>query len=292
MEEQNRELCIRLAIPKGRMHDEIARLLDDAGLKLSRSARDYRPTIGLAGWDVKVLKPQAVIEMLAAGARDVGFAGADWVREQDADLVEIFDTGLDQVRLVAAAPASLLDSDGRLPVRPLTVASEYVRTARVWVAERGIEARVLRSWGATEVLPPEDADLIIDNTATGATLEANGLRIIDTLGTSTTRLFASRAAMESPTRRGGIENFASLLQAVLEARRRVLIELNVSAEALERVIEVLPCMREPTISPLHGGAGYALKAAAPRDSLARVIPVLRARGATDIVVTKPVQIME
>lgn len=292
MDTHNRNDSIRLAIPKGRMHDEIARLLDEAGLKLSRSARDYRPTIGLAGWDVKVLKPQAVIEMLAAGARDAGFAGADWVREQDADLIEVLDTGLDPVRLVAAAPGSLLGDRGELPGRNITIASEYVRTARAWAAERGLDARVLRSWGATEVLPPEDADIIVDNTATGATLEANGLRIIDTLGTSTTRLFAARSAMESPARREAIENFASLLRAVLEARRRVLIELNVTAEALERVVEVLPCMREPTISPLHGGAGYALKAAAPRDSLARVIPILRSRGATDIVVTKPVQIME
>ncbi len=292
MDTLDRNESVRLAIPKGRMHDEIARLLDEAGLKLTRSARDYRPTIGLAGWDVKVLKPQAVIEMLAAGARDAGFAGADWVREQDADLVEVLDTGLDPVRLVAAAPGSLLGDRGELPGRNITIASEYVRTARAWAAERGLDARVLRSWGATEVLPPEDADLIIDNTATGATLEANGLRIIDTLGTSTTRLFAARYAMETPARRDAIENFASLLRAVLEARRRVLIELNVTADALERVVEVLPCMREPTISPLHGGAGYALKAAAPRDSLARVIPILRSRGATDIVVTKPVQIME
>ncbi len=57
------------------------------------------------------------------------------------------------------------------------------------------QAEFMRAYGATESLPPDDADLIVDNTATGATLKANGLEIIETLMTSTTRLFASKRVL-------------------------------------------------------------------------------------------------
>jgi ATP phosphoribosyltransferase len=232
--------------------------------------------------------------MLCAGARDVGFAGADWVEELDANVVELLDTGLDSVRLIAAAPTNLLVG-GELPEsvegRTLVVASEYSRIAQRWIESRGMRARFLRSFGATEVYPPDDADCIVDNTATGATLTANGLTIIDELMRSSTRLYASRDAMDDPSRRARIEDLTTLLRSVLEARRRVMLEVNVDRDNLEAVVAALPCMREPTIATLHGSGGYAVKAAVPRDALPRVILELRARGGTDIVVTPPSQIV-
>lgn len=281
---------IRFAIPKGRMHAAVVRLLWDAGVRVDATSRDYRPSIGLEGFEAKILKPRAIVEMLEIGARDVGFSGADWVAEERAGLVELLDTGLDPVRLVAAAPESVLEG-GQLPDRRVVIASEYVAIAERWGRERGLEASVLASHGATEVLPPEDADCIIDNTATGATLGANGLCIVDELMTSSTRLYASRAAMADERKRGEIERFAMLVRSVLEARRRAMVEVNVPADRVEAVVEVLPCMREPTVAPLRGGAGYAVKAAVPRAALAAVIPAIKARGGTDIIVTAPEQIV-
>jgi ATP phosphoribosyltransferase len=282
---------IHFAIPKGRMYDGVVRLLADAGVRVSSTSRDYRPSVNAEGFETKILKPRAIIEMLDSGARDLGFAGADWVAEDGADLIEVLDTGLDRVRLVAAAPESILDSAGRLPARRLVVASEYAEITRRWIASRGMDAELLVSYGATEVLPPEDADCIVDNTATGSTLSANNLRIIDELMVSTTRLYASRRAMESASKRGRIEEFAMLVRSVLEARRRVMVEFNVPADRLDAVVEVLPCMREPTIAPLRGSGGYAVKAAVLRDQLPAVIVAVKARGGTDIVVTTPEQIV-
>lgn len=276
------------------MQDNVLSLLEQAGVRVTMTSRDYRPTVSLEGVQAKILKPQSVVEMLCAGARDVGFAGADWVAELNADVVELLDTGLDSVRLIAAAPTNLLVR-GELPEsvngRPLVVASEYARIAQRWIESRAIRARFLRSFGATEVYPPDDADCIVDNTATGATLAANGLTIIDELMRSSTRLYASRDAMEDPVRRARIEDLTTLLKSVLEARRRVMLEVNVDRDNLESVVAALPCMREPTIATLHGSGGYAVKAAVPREALPRVILDLRARGGTDIVVTPPSQIV-
>lgn len=281
---------LRLALPKGRMQEGVMRLLSDAGIDMRAAERDYRPAAAIEGLDVKILKPQNIIEMLDIGSRDLGFAGADWVAELGIDLVEVMDTGLDPVKLVAAAPTAILEG-GRLPKRRLVVASEYEGIARRWIASEGLDAEFVRSYGATEVFPPEDADCIVDNSATGSTLRANGLSIVAEIMRSTTRLYANKRAMDDPARRERIEWFAMLCRSVLEARGRVMLEVNVDAERLESLIEVLPAMKEPTVSRLMGDAGYAVKIAAPRSALPLLIPRIKARGGTGIVITVPSQIV-
>jgi ATP phosphoribosyltransferase len=281
---------LRLAIPKGHMYDGVAGVLTEAGIHLTHTVRSYRPVISLEGCEVKILRPQNIVEMLHAGSRDVGFAGADWVAELDGRLVELLDTGLDPVRVVAAAPAKIL-TDGQLPARPLVVASEYERLTRRWISDRELEASFVHSYGATEVFPPEDADLIVDNTATGSTLAANGLDIVDQLMDSSTRLYANADALEDRARREPIERLVLLVRSVLEARKRVMVEVNVAADRLDAVLEVLPCMRQPTVSTLAGEEGFAVKAAVPRDQLPDVIPKLKARGGSDVVVTQLAQIV-
>lgn len=281
---------LKLALPKGHMQAGVLALLNEAGIRLEASSRDLRPRVSLPCLEAKVLKPQNIVEMLHIGSRDVGFTGVDWVSEIGVSLVELLDTGLDPVRLVAAAPRELL-VQGRLPERELIVASEYQNLAKAWIERRALRARFVRSYGATEVFPPEDADCIVDNTASGATLAANGLSVVDELQSSSTRLYANPTALEDPWKREQAERLVLLLRAVLESRRRVMLEVNVSADRLEAVVAILPCMREPTVAPLHGGAGFAVKVAAPRESLPELIPRIKAAGGTDIVVTRPSQIV-
>jgi len=286
----SRAVPFRLGLPKGRMEHGVLTLLADAGIRVRPSARGYRPDVSLPGAEAKLLKPQNIVEMLALGSRDVGFAGADWVAELEVDVVELLDTGLDPVQLVVAAPAALLES-GRLPARRLVIASEYERLTRGWIAAREVCAEFVRSYGATEVFPPEDADVIVDNTATGATLEANGLAIVDVLMRSSTRLYANRAALEDPPRRRFIDDLVLLINSVLEARRRVMLEVNASAACLDAVVAVLPSMRQATVARLFGNGGYAVKAAVPRDLLPQVIPAVKAAGGTDVVVSTLSQIV-
>ncbi|MFU8802956.1 MAG: ATP phosphoribosyltransferase [Bradymonadaceae bacterium] len=281
---------LRLGLPKGRMQIGVLSLLDEAGIDVVMGSRSYRPVVKMNGVEAKMLKPQNIVEMLHAGSRDIGFAGADWVAELDVDLVELLDTGLDPVKLVAAAPEELL-VNGQLPKGPLVVASEYERLTTRWINETGMDAEFRHSYGATEVFPPEDADCIVDNTATGSTLVANGLKIVDELMKSSTRLYVNPRVLENTEKREIVERFVLLLGSVLEARQRVMLEVNVDAENLEAIVAILPCMREPTIATLHGGAGYAVKAAVPRSTLTEVIPALKARGGSDIVVTGLTQII-
>ena len=281
---------VRIALPKGRMFDEIVSLLKDAGITIRNSARGYRPTISLEHYDAKMLKPRNVITMLLANARDVGFAGADWLDEMGVELHELLDTGMNPVRLVVAAPHELLEN-GKLPNRPLVIASEYPNMAKRWVEKEGIDATVLHTYGATEVFPPEDADIIIDNTSTGSTLKANGLKIIDEIMTSSTRLYASAEAMADPYRKQELENLAMLLDAVMRARGRVMMDLNVPQENLDAVLAILPSMRKPSVSPLSDSAWFSVRSAIPRKELANVVPKLKASGACDIVTSSAEQLI-
>lgn len=265
-------------------------LLEEAGIKISVSQRAYRPSVNLDNFETKILKPQNIVKMLNVGSRDIGFAGADWVKELNADLVQLVDTELDPVRIVAAAPRELLVG-GKLPSTKLRVASEYQLLTESWIAEKKLDAAFIRTWGATEVFPPEDADCIVDNTATGSTLQANNLEIVDTLMTSSTRLYAHPKSLEDANKKEQIDNFCILLNSVLAARKRVMLEVNVSAENLEKLVSVIPAMREPTISQLHAGNGYALKAAIPKSDLPKLIPLIKANGGTDIVVSKLSQLV-
>jgi ATP phosphoribosyltransferase len=282
---------LRLALPKGRMQDGVFRLLSDAGLPIRVDDRSYRPRAALDGIDAKLLKPQNILHMLGAGLRDLGFAGRDWVAELDVAVEEILDTGLNPVCIVAAAPPSLL-VDGQLPLdKPLVIASEYERLTRAWVTRRGLRGDFVRSYGATEAFPPDDADVIVDNTATGSTLRAHGLVVVEELMQSSTRLYASRQALADPARAATIEDFALLVRSALDARARVMLELNCPPESLEALVNAVPSMRTPTVSPLHGGRGFAVKAAVPRQDLARLVPTLKSLGATDLVVTEISQLV-
>ena len=232
--------------------------------------------------------------MLQLGSRDLGFAGADWVAEfrsnYDNPLVEVLDTELDPVRLVAAAPTELL-TDGKLPAIQLRIASEYEALTKNWMEQEGIDARFVKSNGATEVFPPEDADLIVDNTATGATLRDNGLEIVSQLMTSSTRLYASAAAWANEQKRSQIEDIKILLQAVLNGRSRRMVEVNVSADRLDDLVNIIPAMQKPTIAPLFGDSGYAVRAAVLRSEIPTLIPAIKSLGGRDVVVTAIDQIV-
>lgn len=281
---------IRLGLPKGRMNQSVIALLSEAGIDVRIPQRGYRPAISLPGFECKILKPQNIVEMLHAGSRDLGFAGADWVAELQADVVELLDTELDQVSLVAAAPTVLLEN-GALPDKPIVIASEYKRLTACWISQNNLPATFVRSYGATEVFPPEDADCIVDISATGDTLRANQLSVVDTLMTSSTRLYANPKALECGETRRRCESFTLLLRSALEARKRVMLEVNVSDERLSELVSVLPCMRLPTVSPLNGNSGFAVKVAVLRSELAGIIPEIKARGGTDIIVSRVSQII-
>lgn len=271
---------LKILLPKGRIYENVVELFGGAGISIKLPDRAYRPTVNQEDIEAKVMKPQNIGKLLELGAHDVGFTGRDWIEETNADVEEIMDLGFDKVRIVAAVPNEI--DDATLKTRKIIVATEYENITRRWLNASKIESLVVRTYGATEVFPPDDADMIVDNTATGRTLVENGLRIVDTIMTSSTRMFASKTALANPAKNKKIMELKMLFTAVLDARDRVMLEMNVTKERFQELVTGLPSMRSPTVSPLYADNGYAVKIAVKKSEIPNLLPKLKSLGATDI----------
>jgi ATP phosphoribosyltransferase len=275
---------LKLTLPTGHMQSKVVSILEQIGIAFLSTGRSYRPVCSDASIQIKMLKAQNIPALISLGRHDCGFSGHDWVYEQGADVVELLDLGFDPVRIVAAVPEELAASKTKLAnhSRQLIVASEYERLAKEFIKQENLDAIYLHAYGATEALPPEDADIIIDNTASGTTLRHNRLQIIGELMRSTTRFFCNETALQNPWKRKKLEEMTMLMKSTIQAREKVLIEMNVAADVFDKIVNNLPCMRAPTISRLHNSDGYAVKIAVPSKDVPELIPNLVKLGATDI----------
>ncbi len=163
------------------------------------------------------------------------------------------------------------------------VSTEYPLLTERFLRANGVKADVVLSYGATEAKVPEIADAVVEITETGRALKAAGLRILETVLVSYTELIANPAASRDPERRKAMDDINTLLQGALQARGRVLVNLNVGAGDLDRVIALLPAMRSPTVAELFGGGSYAVETVVPKDTINKLIPELKDAGASDII---------
>ena len=280
---------LRLVLPKGSLEKATFELFEAADLRIQRdSAVQYRATIDDPRVvDVRILRPQEIPVYVAEGLFDVGITGRDWIAETSAEVESLGELRYSKVtsnpvRIIVAVPAdSPYGSVGDLP-QGVRVSSEYPALTRRFFAERGIEADIKLSYGATEAKVPDIVDCIVDITETGSALRAAGLKIIDTILVSYTEMIANPTSAADPAKAHAMRQLRTLLEGVLDARGKVLVKLNVPSDRLDAVIGVLPSMKSPTVNELHGGAGYAVESVVEKRSINVLIPALSDAGATDI----------
>ncbi len=280
---------LKLVLPKGSLEAQTLRLFEDADLRVRRgSDRDYHGTIEDERIErVSLLRPQEIPTYVADGLFDVGITGQDWIAETGAD-VEVLTaltyakTGTGHgTQVVLAVPNEHPANNAKEVPAGTRISTEFVSLTTRYFADLGIEVKVSWSFGATEAKVPEIVDAIVDVTETGSTLRAHGMKIIETLLTSDPVLVANHAAAADPVKRAAMADIVTLLRGALEAEGRVLIKLNVSADARDAVIAVVPSMKAPTVSPLADG-GFAIEAVVDKRGVNRLIPKLKGAGATDI----------
>ena len=271
---------LKIVIPKGRIYDNVADLLISSGIYFKTGERNYQPRVKPKNIDIKIMKPQNIPKLVEMGARDIGFTGYDWIVETGADVEQILDLNLDPVKIVSAVPEGI-----KIPHtnnKKIIVASEYKNISTHYLHSKKYDFLLIQTSGATEAFPPQDADMIIDNISTGRTLKEHGLIINDEIMTSSTRFVSNKKALRDKWKREKIEELKMLFTAVLNAKERVMLEMNVPAERLESLIKIIPCMRSPTVSPLYAGQGFAVKVAVKKQETLKLIPLLKKMGATDI----------
>ena len=281
---------LKLVLPKGSLEKATLDLFDAADLSVRRSsAVEYKATIAdprVA--DVRILRPQEIPTYVAEGLFDLGITGRDWVEETASDVVSLGELQYSKAtsnpfRIVVAVPEdSPYDKVEDLP-SGVKVSSEYPALTKRFFTERGVEADVRLSYGATEAKVPDIVDCVVDGTETGRALRAANLKIIGEILQSYTELIANRDAHDDPTKRHAMLQLKTLLDGVLEARGKVLVKLNVGRTDLDAVIALLPSMKSPTVSELAGDGGYAVETVVTKTDINTLIPALKDAGASDII---------
>jgi ATP phosphoribosyltransferase len=280
---------LRLVIPKGSLEEQTLRLFEAADLSVRRgTARDYHGTIDDERIErVSILRPQEIPLYVQDGLFDLGITGQDWLAETEAD-VEVLSTlsyarsGTGHgTRVVLAIPKEHPATSAKEIPAGTSISTEFLKLTERYFADLGIDVKVVWSFGATEAKVPEIVDAIVDVTETGNTLRAHGMKIVETLLASEPVLIANRETLADREKRAAAEDIQTLLLGALRAESRVLIKLNVSEERLDPVLQVVPSMKAPTVSSLSEG-GYAIEAVVEKRGVNRLIPELKAAGATDI----------
>lgn len=278
---------LKLGLPKGSLQETTFELLKKAGWSVRAGSRSYMPRVDDAEIEARLIRAQEISRYVENGHLDAGITGHDWIVENGSNVVEVTELlyakqGMNPVRWVLAVPndspiRSVKDLQGK------RIATEAVGITRRYLKENGVEAEVEFSWGATEVKAPELVDAIVEITETGSSLRANNLRIVEDILTSTTRLIANQESWKDAFKRGKIEKLAMMLQGVLAADRKVLVKLNVQANDLEAVANLLPSMHAPTVNNLRTEGWYSVESVLDESVVREIIPELKTAGAVDII---------
>ena len=312
---------VKFAIPWGSLAKDTFEILNRAGYKVLGQERTYRPTINDAQIELKILRPQEIPFFVSEDLQDIGITGLDWIRETCANVEILQNLEYGKIKLNVAISkrfdkinslSSLMKTlwsrgkDVRISTEYLNITTEYVKNnpsyrRRFGKSEplvvtpwwrRGENSRVsvFLSFGATEAKPPEDADAIVDVTETGATLEQNNLKAIETIMESTAVLIANKKSLTNPEKKEKIYDILTLLKGVVDGAKKLHIFVNVKKENLPKLLKELPALKKPTIAPLSDKGWYSVNTVIEKDLFLKLLPTLR-RLAQGLVVYEPRQVL-
>ncbi|HEV3114575.1 MAG TPA: ATP phosphoribosyltransferase [Candidatus Binataceae bacterium] len=285
---------MKFGIPKGSLEAQTLELLRRSGWRISVDARSYMPKVDDPTLSCRLLRPQEMPRYIADGTLDAGITGRDWVVENDVNLVEVESFTYSKVSL--APTRWVLVVAEASPIRRMEdlegkrVATEMVNFTRRAFAQRKVNVEVEFSWGATEAKAADGlVDAAVEVTETGSSLRANGLRIVEELLTSTPVLVANPQSWADEWKQFKIKQIAVLVRGALDAEARVGIKMNCARTNLVRVIELLPSITAPTVSPLYPSAALkgeewvAVETVISEQTVRELFPKLLAAGAVGII---------
>jgi len=312
---------VKFAIPAGSLAKATSEFLTRSGYKISGTERTYRPTINDSQIEMKVLRPQEIPVFVSEGLQDIGITGQDWVRENRADVEILQNLEYGKIRLVIAVPKSVSEKSTigdfmesiwsqkknfRVSTEYLNIASEYIKSKPEykkrfgntdpmivtpwWKKGDNARAKIFLSFGATEAKPPENADCIMDVTETGSTIEANNLKIAETVMISSAVLIANKKALEDQEKQEKIFDILTLLKGVVDGQKRIHIFVNVKKSNLQTLLTELPALKNPTISPLADASWVSVNTVVEKDCLIELLPKIR-KLAQGLVVYEPRQVL-
>ena len=278
---------LKLGLPTGSLQESTFDMMRRAGFYIDSGARSLYPTVDDPELQIIQFRAQEMSRYVEDGVVDAGLTGHDWIVENTSDVVEVAEFVYAKAKLVPVRWVLAVPQESKVEkaedLAGGIVATELVNTTRRFFAERGVAVKVEFSWGATEA-KARLLDGIVDVTETGSSLRDNGLRIVETVMTSTTRFVANHAAWQDQWKREKIENLSLLMKGALAAREKVGLKMNVPRAILDKVCRLLPAEKSPTVSNLQDADWVALEVILLEVEERQLVPQLKRVGATGIIV--------
>lgn len=294
---------LKIYIPDGHLESKTLELFKGAGFDIKISKRSYNPTIDDPDLMLKRIRPQDFPFVISIGKGDMGITGSDILEEFSLEnpmlaknLVELLDLKLGATKLSVSVSMdvypkvkTIKDFKKYVKKNGIIVATEYPAIAKKYLKKNGINAIIQKPAGKTEawVVPPmPEADLIVDTTETGRTLEENRCRVIDIVNEASARIIANKKSLKDTKKRKKIEEIVKLIEGVIRAKDKVNVCLNViNPKDLTAVLKTLKrYVNRPTISELMGG-GYDIFVVINEADLRYMLPDMVDKGATSVVVS-------
>lgn len=209
-----------LALPKGRIYDELAPILNKVGITPEKSFFDsgdraLKFATNIDGLSIIRVRSFDVATFVAYGAAQLGVAGSDVIEEFNyPDLYAPLDLGIGQCRLSVAEPETVAKNDDPTRWSHVRIATKYPNLTSRYFATRGVQAECIHLNGAMELAPAIGlSERIVDLVSSGATLKANGLVEVERIMDISSRLIVHRAAYKTRI---------AELEPILEAFRRAI----------------------------------------------------------------------
>lgn len=272
---------LKIAVPnKGALSEAASGMLREAGYAQRSDSKQLTKIDPDNEVEFFYLRPRDIALYVGEGTLDAGITGRDLLLDSHSAASESLQLGFGRSKFrFAARPGTAEKVEDLAGMR---IATSYDGVVKRYLAERGIDASVVRLDGAVETsIQLGVADVIADVVETGSTLRAAGLEvfgevILESEGVMITREGADASALEVFTRR---------LQGVLVARAYVMMDYDIRAEKVEQAIALTPGIESPTVSPLHREGWVAVRSMVQRASAQRVMDELFALGARAILTT-------
>jgi ATP phosphoribosyltransferase len=284
------ETRLHIAVQKsGRLSDYSRALLRDAGLRIQNGRNELTARVENFPADLMFVRDDDIPTFVADGVCEFGLVGENVLQEFALGEAEprfeiVAPLGFGRCTLKLAAPEAT-DWRGPKSLEGARIATSYPRLVAKYLADNQVSASVVKMNGAVELAPRLGiAGFICDLVSTGATLEANGLRALETVFDSEAVLIRSTRPMADAKREQG-ERLLSRIEGVLATKESKYIMLNAPGEALREIAKILPGAEAPTVLPLHGRPGYfAVHAVCQESVFWETLQKLKAVGASAILV--------
>ncbi|QWC85206.1 ATP phosphoribosyltransferase [Nocardioidaceae bacterium] len=276
---------LRIALPnKGSLSQVASQMLTEAGYRQRSDSKELVLVDPDAGVEFFYLRPRDIALYVGEGTLDLGITGRDLLADSGAKADELMQLGFGRSRFRFATRPGTLGTPGDLThLQGKRIATSYTGVVRAWLAERGIEASVVRLDGAVETsIQLGVADVIADVVETGSTLRQAGLEVVGETILESEAVVISRAGAPLPE---GFDVFRRRLEGVLVARSYVMMDYDIPQTAVESAVALTPGIESPTVSPLHKDGWVAVRAMVPRDGAQGLMDKLYDLGARGILLT-------